>query len=35
MPGNAQKYVMMLEEMMGVTIEYVSVGPGRKQTFKK
>ncbi|MCX9014546.1 MAG: adenylosuccinate synthase [Candidatus Methanoperedens sp.] len=35
MPGNAQKYVLLLEEMMGVTIEYVSVGPGRKQTFKK
>lgn len=35
LPGNAQKYVLMLEELMGVTIEYVSVGPGRKQTFKK
>ena len=35
LPENAQKYVLMLEEMMGVTIEYISVGPGRKQTFKK
>ena len=35
LPGNAQKYVLMLEEMMGVNIEYVSVGPGRMQTFKK
>lgn len=35
LPENAQKYVLMLEEMIGVNIEYVSVGPGRTQTFKK
>ena len=35
LPENAQKYVLMLEELMGVNIEYVSVGPGRTQTFKK
>jgi adenylosuccinate synthase len=35
LPQAAQNYVNRLEEMMGVPIEYVSVGPGRAQTFKK
>ena len=35
LPENAKNYVELLEQMMGVDIEYVSVGPGRKQTFKK
>jgi adenylosuccinate synthase len=35
LPQAAQDYVNCLEKMMGVTIEYVSVGPGREQTFKK
>lgn len=35
LPQAAQNYVIRLEEMMGVPIEYVSVGPGRVQTFKK
>jgi len=25
----------LLEQLMEVDIEYISVGPGRKQTFKK
>ena len=33
LPENAQRYVRLLEEMMDVNIGYVSVGPGRKQTF--
>jgi adenylosuccinate synthase len=35
LPQAAQNYVNRLEEMMGVPIEYISVGPGRAQTFKK
>jgi adenylosuccinate synthase len=35
LPENARLYVELLEELMGVNIEYVSVGPGRKQTFMK
>ncbi len=35
LPENARLYVEMLEKLMGVGIEYVSVGPGRKQTFVK
>lgn len=34
-PENARLYVELLEELMGVHIGYVSVGPGRKQTFMK
>ncbi len=34
-PENASLYVELLEELIGVDIEYVSVGPGRKQTFMK
>jgi adenylosuccinate synthase len=35
LPENARLYVELLEELMGVDIRYVSVGPGRKQTFMK
>ncbi len=35
LPENARLYIELLEELMGVEIEYVSVGPGRKQTFMK
>ncbi len=35
LPENARMYVELLEELMGVHIAYVSVGPGRKQTFMK
>ena len=35
LPENARHYVELLEEMMGVGIGYISVGPGRKQTFMK
>ena len=35
LPENARLYIELLEELMGVHIAYVSVGPGRKQTFMK
>jgi adenylosuccinate synthase len=35
LPENAKNYVRRLEELMGVPINYISVGPGRAQTFKK
>ncbi|NJD76283.1 MAG: adenylosuccinate synthase [Candidatus Methanoperedens sp.] len=35
LPENARLYVEMLEKLIGVGIEYVSIGPGRKQTFMK
>jgi len=35
LPENARNYVELLERLMGVGIEYISVGPGRKQTFMK
>jgi len=35
LPENAKGYVRRLEELMKVPIGYISVGPGRAQTFKK
>lgn len=35
LPENAKSYVKRLEELMKVPITYISVGPGRAQTFKK
>lgn len=35
LPENAKNYVRRLEELMKVPINYISVGPGRAQTFKK
>lgn len=35
LPENARLYVELLEELMGAEISYISVGPGRKQTFMK
>ena len=35
LPENAKNYVTRLEELMKVPINYISVGPGRAQTFKK
>ncbi|MDI9394029.1 MAG: adenylosuccinate synthase [Euryarchaeota archaeon] len=35
LPKNARNYVERLEELMKVPINYISVGPGRAQTFKK
>ncbi|HEX7627598.1 MAG TPA: adenylosuccinate synthetase, partial [Candidatus Methanoperedens sp.] len=35
LPENARLYVELLEKLMGVRIGYISVGPGRKQTFMK
>ncbi|MDD5615638.1 MAG: adenylosuccinate synthase [Candidatus Methanoperedens sp.] len=35
LPDNAKEYIELLEKLMEVHIEYISVGPGRKQTFIK
>lgn len=35
LPENAKLYVNRLEELMKIPITYISVGPGRAQTFKK
>ena len=35
LPENARNYVEKLEELMKVPVNYISVGPGRAQTFKK
>lgn len=35
LPDNAREYVEMLEQLMKVKLKYISVGPGRKQTFMK
>lgn len=35
LPENARNYVKRLEKLMKVPINYISVGPGRAQTFKK
>jgi adenylosuccinate synthase len=35
LPDNAREYIELLEQLMKVKIEYISVGPGRKQTFMK
>ncbi|VVB97481.1 Adenylosuccinate synthetase [uncultured archaeon] len=35
LPENARLYVEMLEKLIGVGIGYISIGPGRKQTFVK
>jgi adenylosuccinate synthase len=35
LPENAKGYVKRLEALMKVPITYISVGPGREQTFKK
>lgn len=35
LPKNARNYVERLEELMKVPVNYISVGPGREQTFKK
>jgi adenylosuccinate synthase len=35
LPENARNYVRRLEELMKVPVNYISVGPGRAQTFKK
>lgn len=35
LPQNAKDYIEYLEEKIGVPIKYVSVGPGREQTFLK
>jgi adenylosuccinate synthase len=35
LPDNAGQYIKLLEQLMEVKIEYISVGPGRMQTFMK
>ena len=35
LPDNAREYIELLEQLMEINIEYISVGPGRKQTFMK
>ena len=35
LPENARHYVKRLEELMKVSINYISVGPDRAQTFRK
>ncbi len=35
LPENARLYVELIEKLMDVEINYISVGPGRKQTFMK
>jgi len=35
LPDNARLYIELVEELIGMEIEYVSVGPGRVQTFVK
>jgi adenylosuccinate synthase len=35
LPDAARRYVIYLEEKIGVPTEYISVGPGREQTFRK
>ncbi len=35
LPDNAREYIKLLEQLMKVKIKYISVGPGRKQTFMK
>jgi adenylosuccinate synthase len=34
LPPQAQAYVRRLEEIAGVSVDYISVGPGRDQTIK-
>jgi adenylosuccinate synthase len=35
LPENARRYVERLEDLMGIPVRYVSVGPAREQTFEK
>lgn len=35
LPENAKRYIKRLEELMKVSINYISVGPDRAQTFRK
>lgn len=35
LPADAREYIDKLESMMGVPFKYISVGPGREQTFIK
>ena len=35
LPKNAQKYILKIEELLGVRIKYISVGPVREQLIKR
>jgi len=35
LPQKAREYIERLEELMGIRVKYISVGPGREQTFMK
>ncbi len=35
LPENAQRYFLRLEELIGVRVSIISVGPGREQTFTR
>ena len=32
LPGNVQKYIKRVEQLTGVKVSIISVGPGRNQT---
>jgi adenylosuccinate synthase len=34
LPEKAQAYLMRIQELLGVPLAYVSVGPGREQTIR-
>ncbi len=35
LPANTRRYVVFLEESVGVKVKYLSVGPGRENTFRR
>ena len=35
LPKNAQKYILKIEELIGVRIKYITVGPVRDQLIKR
>jgi len=35
LPGQARDYVLIIEEMLGIPVSYISVGPGRDQTIER
>lgn len=35
LPENCRRYIDRLQELLGVKIDYISVGPDRKQTFRR
>ena len=35
LPGQARDYVLCIEELLGIPVSYISVGPGRDQTIQR